>query len=113
MESQLKAMLELGIRKREIPTIIKTVATEGEGIGCLIDEIQKLISARSRKFQAARKKRLISWMLKGIVREKIYMSINQNIEESEIEKFVDKIYRKEIDPYSVADKIIGKLGKNI
>jgi len=111
MEIQLKAMLELGIRENKIPPVIKTVATEGKGIEFLVNETLKFISYKSQKLQETRKKRLISWMLKDIIREKIYKTITQDIEEQEFEKFVGKIYRREIDPYSVADKIIEKLRK--
>jgi len=111
MEIQLKAMLELGIRENKIPPVIKTVATEGKGIEFLVNETLKFISSKSQKLQETRKKRLISWMLKDIIREKIYKTITQDIEEQEFEKFVGKIYRREIDPYSVADKIIEKLRK--
>lgn len=111
MEIQLKAMLELGIRENKIPPVIKTVATQGKGIEFLVNETLKFISSKSQKLQETRKKRLISWMLKDIIREKIYKTITQDIEEQEFEKFVGKIYRREIDPYSVADKIIEKLRK--
>jgi len=111
MELQLKAMLELGIKDKEIPPVIKTIATEGEGVDTLIEEIQRFISTKSQKFRATRKKKLISWMLKDILKDKIYMSLDKNLKKSEIEKYVDKIHKREIDPYSAADKIIRKLGK--
>lgn len=111
MELQLKAMLELGIKDKEIPPVVKTIATEGEGVDTLIEEIQRFISTKSQKFRATRKKKLISWMLKDILRDKIYMSLDNNLKKSEIEKYVDKIHKREIDPYSAADKIIRKLGK--
>lgn len=111
MELQLKAMLELGIKSEELPPVIKTIATEGEGVEILIEEIHKFISTKSQKFRATRKKKLISWMLKDILREKIYMSLDKNLKKSELEKYVEKIYAREMDPYSAADMIIGKLGK--
>jgi len=108
MENQLKAMLELGMKNKEIPPVVKTVATEGEGIELLIDEIQKFILKKSPEFRAKRKKRLLAWMLKDIIKDRIYETISHKIEESEFDEFVEKIYKRETDPYSVADKIIGK-----
>jgi len=108
MENQLRAMLELGMKNREIPPVVKTVATEGEGIGLLIDEIQNFISKKSPEFQAKRKKRLLSWMLKDIIKDKIFERISQNIEESDFDEFIERIYQRETDPYSVADKIVGR-----
>jgi LAO/AO transport system kinase len=108
MENQLRAMLELGMKDQEIPPVVKTVATEGEGIRLLIDEIQNFILKKSPEFQAKRKKRLLSWMLKDIIKDKIFERISQNIEESDFDEFIERIYQRETDPYSVADKIVGR-----
>jgi len=109
MEKQLKAILELGCKEKEIPPVVKTVATKGKGVGVLMDEIQRFISKMNHEFQASKKKRLLSWMLRDITREKIYQVISQNIKDSEFEEFIEKIYSKKIDPYTVADKIIARL----
>ena len=108
MENQLRAMLELGMKDREIPPVVKTIATEGEGIELLIDEIQKFMSKKSPEFQAQRKRRLLSWMLMDIIKDKIYARISQSIEESDFDEFVERIYQRKTDPYSVAEEIIGK-----
>jgi len=113
MENQLRAMLELGMKNREIPPIVKTVATEGEGIEGLIEEIQKFITKKSPEFRAKRKKRLLFWMLKDIIKDRIYETISQKIEESEFDNYVESIYNREIDPYSIADKIIGRFKKKV
>jgi LAO/AO transport system kinase len=108
MENQLRAMLELGMKDREIPPVVKTIATEGEGIELLIDEIQKFMSKKSPEFQAQRKRRLLSWMLMDIIKDKIYARISQSIEESDFDEFVERIYQRKTDPYSVAEEIIGR-----
>ncbi|NOR53734.1 MAG: hypothetical protein GQ536_06575, partial [Candidatus Aminicenantes bacterium] len=36
-----------------------------------------------------------------------------NVQDSEFERYVEKIYKKEVDPYTIADKIVSRLGKNI
>ncbi len=43
-ERQLKAMLDLGFERETLPPIVKTVATEGEGVEPLINEIDKFIN---------------------------------------------------------------------
>jgi LAO/AO transport system kinase len=108
MEKQLKAMLDLGLKDRLIPPVVKTVATEGRGIQPLLEEIENILSTRGHEMQAARKKRLISWMLKDIIREKLYKAVSDNVLESEFEDFVEKIYRRETDPYTVADLIVSR-----
>jgi LAO/AO transport system kinase len=108
-EKQLRAMLDLGLKDKSIPPVVKTIATEGEGIQNLIREIERFLSTREHELQASRKKRLISWMLKDIISDKLYKAVSENILESEFEDFVEKIYRREVDPYTVADQIIGRL----
>ena len=59
-----------------------------------------------------RKKRLLSWILKDIIAEKIHQVISEHIQSEEFESFVDRIYKKEIDPYSLAQKIVDKIKKD-
>lgn len=110
-ERQIKAMLDLGFEGDTMPPIVKTVATEGEGVEPLINEIDKLVGSKSQEFKDSRKKRLISWMLRDIISEKIYQAVSQNIPESEFESLVERIFKREIDPYTVADEIVGRLKK--
>ncbi len=111
-EKQLKAMLDLGLVGKTPPPVIKTVATEGKGVDKLIKEIDKLVMDRTQELRDSRKKRLIPWMLMDIISEKIYHSVTQDIKASEFEEFIERIHKREIDPYTVADKIIGKLKKS-
>ena len=110
-ERQLKAMLDLGFEGDTMPPIVKTVATEGKGVEPLVNEIDKLVGSKSQEFINSRKKRLISWMLRDIISEKIYQTVSQNIPESEFESLVERIFKREIDPYTVADDIVGRLKK--
>jgi len=110
-ERQLKAMLDLGFEGETMPPIVKTVATEGEGVEPLVNEIDKLVGSKSQEFIDSRKKRLISWMLRDIISEKIYQAVSQNIPESEFESLVERIFKREIDPYTVADEIVRRLKK--
>ena len=105
-EKQLRAMLDLGLSSGNVPPVFKTVATKGKGVDKLVAMIKKLTSERDKDFQAARRKRLLSWMLKDITREKILNVIQQHISETDFEKLVEDIYRGETDPYTVADQLI-------
>jgi LAO/AO transport system kinase len=108
-EKQLKAMLELGLKKEGVPPVVKTVATEGKGTELLLCEIDKFMESRDEEFHVRRKKRLISWMLRDIINEKIYHAVTQNVKASEIGDLVEKIYQRDVDPYTVADEIIKRL----
>jgi len=111
-EKQIRAMLELGLKDKPIPPVVKTVATDGKGIQTLSEEIERVLSARDHELQASRKKKLISWMLKDIISNKLYRDVSDNIRDSEFEDLIARIYRREVDPYTAADQIIAKSKKN-
>lgn len=110
-ERQLNAMLDLGLKNKDRPSVVKTIATEGKGVESLVGEINEIISRRDQKFKASRKKKMISWLLKDIVSEKIYKAVAENVKISEFEGYIERIYKREVDPYTVADEIISRLKK--
>jgi len=110
-ERQLRAILDLGLKDRMAPPVIKTVATEGKGIEPLFREIDKLTTERDEESRASRKKRLLFWMLRDIINEKLFRAVSETIRDSEIDNFIEKIYKRETDPYTVADQIIQEVKK--
>ncbi len=113
MERQLKAMIELGLQKKDMPPIAKTVATKGQGVDALMADVLKLTGMRNRKAQEVRRKRLLSWMLRDVMKEKIFELINRNISDSSFEKLVTEIYNRRTDPYTVADEFIASLKEKL
>jgi LAO/AO transport system kinase len=111
-EKQLQAMLELGLKDKPVPPVKKTVATDGRGVQDLFEEMEKVLSDRDVEQQASRKKRLISWMLKDIISDKLYTSVSEHIGVTEWENTIARIYQRELDPYTAADKIIAKSKRN-
>ncbi|MFO7981664.1 MAG: methylmalonyl Co-A mutase-associated GTPase MeaB [Candidatus Aminicenantes bacterium] len=107
-ERQLKAMLDLGLDRKKIPPIVKTVATTGKNVDSLVEKIENFAIGQKEKLKVARKKRLILWMLKDIIREKIYQLIDQNMKGDDLEDYVDQIFKRETDPYTIAENFIQK-----
>ncbi|MCJ7579093.1 MAG: methylmalonyl Co-A mutase-associated GTPase MeaB, partial [Candidatus Aminicenantes bacterium] len=110
-EGQIKAMLDLGNNTGKIPSVVKTVATSGKGINSLIEEIETLSLIQDQEGHAIRKRKLLSWIFKDIIAEKIYHLINENIQSEEFDSFIERIHKKEIDPYSLADEIVERIKK--
>jgi LAO/AO transport system kinase len=108
-EKQLRAMLEVGFPHKDPPPLVKTVATKGKGVEALMAEIGRLTGARNRRVQEERRKRLLYWMLRDVTREKIFQLISRRVQDSELKELVDRIYRRETDPYTVADELIARL----
>ena len=109
MERQLRAMLDLGLPDKAKPSVIKTVATKGNGVDGVIDEVDRLMGKRDRQAQEVRRKRLLAWMLRDVTREKIDQLIRRDIPDSVFEEYVDQIYHRRSDPYTIADRLISRL----
>jgi LAO/AO transport system kinase len=113
MERQLKAMIELGLHKKDFPPVVKTVATSGKGTDVLMAEVIRLTGSPNRKLQEVRRKKLLAWMLKDVIKEKIFEMISRNIPDSTFKKLVDDIYKCRTDPYTVAEEFIASLKEKL
>ena len=104
-ESQLKAVVDWGCKENR-PSVVKTIATEDQGIEKLMNVISSMIAKRDRNILEVRRKRLLNWMLRGILNEKIYDWVSRKMTASDFEHYIQKIYEREIDPYTAADQIL-------
>lgn len=111
-ERQLHALLDSGPSKENIPPIVRTVATEGTGIPDLYRIMKKVMEKRGAAVRTERRKRTISWMLRDIINDMLYQDLLSEVSEERLDVYVQKIFQREIDPYSVAEEIIkGLKGK--
>jgi LAO/AO transport system kinase len=108
-ERQIKAMLELGIKKERIPPVVKTVATTGDGIDSLVKEIERLVAGLGEDIKTNRKKRLLYWMLKDIIMDKLFQKVMDSFKPGEFESLIERIHEKENDPYTIAENIVNRL----
>ncbi|MEW6456106.1 MAG: methylmalonyl Co-A mutase-associated GTPase MeaB [Acidobacteriota bacterium] len=108
MESQLIATLSIG-GKGEVPEVVKTVAIKEEGVKELMEKTLSLLQKikQSRKAEEKRK-RFLRWMLEDIIKEESFRKLTQNLSEKEFDEYVEKIYKRELDPFSIAEKILNK-----
>ena len=102
-------MLALGLKDRSVPKIVRTIATQGEGIEELYKKTLGLSMVQEGDSRTIRKKRLVEWMLKDIISAKISRDVQLKVRPKEFASFVEKIYLRKIDPYSVADQILSRL----
>ncbi len=107
MERRLNALLDSGGPRGAIPPpVMKTVAPSGEGIEALWEEMQRSLRSQSPEEREQRKRRRISWMFKTILREKIAERLTDALPAAEFETLVDRICRREVDPYTLADRVL-------
>jgi len=109
LERHLRAMLELGVKDRHVPEIVRTIATQGEGIEALYEKTLTMSKALKDNGRTIRKIRLAEWMLRNILKAKFGKAVQQHVPPEEFKSFVEKIYLRETDPYTVADTILSRL----
>jgi len=108
--NEIKMYLDLNPDKGKIkPKIVKTVAATGEGIEELkntILEVQK--QQEEVGLLAEKRKARINYELRELIRE-IHMKKIVSTFETQIDDFVEKVCKKEVDPYSAANSILKNL----
>jgi len=93
--------------------ILKTIATSNEGIDELVTNIKshKDYLIKSGSFEKTRKERL-KLRTNELIEERIKLHLHEYIiKEDKLQKIVDQIYRRKLNPYHFADKIANKVIK--
>ena len=107
LERRLRALLESGGPKGALlPRVVKTVAPTGEGIDTLWEEIQRSLGTRSPEEREQRRRRRIGWMFRTILRDKITGRLTDALSTADFDSLVGRILRREIDPYTLADRVL-------
>jgi LAO/AO transport system kinase len=91
------------------PVVLKTSAKTGEGVGELAKNIDKLLKEKSINYKERERKMLedeLTGMILNILEKKVSSMLAQDRKYSE---FIDRLARKEIDPYMAAEELAGNL----
>ncbi|MEO9362551.1 MAG: methylmalonyl Co-A mutase-associated GTPase MeaB [Nitrososphaera sp.] len=93
------------------PPILKTSAKTGKGVKELAQHIDKLLEERSINYKVRERKMLedeLKDMVSDIVSQKVASMLKENKKYS---AFMDKLAKKEIDPYMAAEQVAASLFK--
>ena len=112
--AEIESLIDISCdgKDRKIP-VLTTIAKESNGISELIDEIQNHWEylKKTKKYDINRRKRYEAELIE-IIRKRLMNFIFDEITFKEkVESLVDKISNKQVDPYSAADEILGKILK--
>jgi LAO/AO transport system kinase len=91
------------------PAVLKTSVKTGESIGELAKSIDKLLKEKSINYKERERKMLedeLTDMILDILEKKVSSMLAQERKYSE---FIDRLVRKEIDPYVAAEELAGTL----
>jgi LAO/AO transport system kinase len=89
------------------PAVLKTSAKTGEGVAELAKNIDKLLKEKSINYKERERKMLedeLTDMILNILEKKVSSMLAQDRKYSE---FIDRLVRKEIDPYMAAEELAG------
>lgn len=99
-------------KERKIP-VLTTVAKENKGIVELVDEInshEKYLK-KTKMFDVQRRKRYEAELVEIIRKRLMNFIFDESTFKGKVESLIDQISKKEIDPYSAANEILGKILK--
>lgn len=91
------------------PAVLKTSAKTGRGVRELAQNIDKLLKEKSINYKERERKMLedeLTDMILNILEKKVSFMLTQDRKYSE---FIDRLARKEIDPYVAAEELAGTL----
>ena len=92
------------------PPILKTVATAGEGIAQLWTVIAQFL-AHSTNTSAARQRLRHAFRLRELLSQQFLEQLERSLPAGELDRLVDRIAAREVDPYSVARDLLDGVRK--
>jgi len=92
------------------PPICKTIATRGEGIKALAEAIEKhLAFLKESGAWEEREKLRASREVEEILRTELLKRVLSKVDRQAIEEILGRVVKREIDPYTAAEKLAGGL----
>jgi LAO/AO transport system kinase len=112
--AEVESLVDIACADKERKTpVLQTVAKEKQGIGELVDEIDKHRKhiEKTKEFEKQRRMRYEAELVEIIKKHLMNFIFDESTFKEKIEKLLDQISRKEVDPYTAADEILGKILK--
>ena len=109
--ASIKALLSLEtfVEGRWRPPIVKTVATTGDGVAELADDIDRF-RAHTAAAQGERRRARAEWRVRELLAHRFVRFAEQKLAPGEFDRLLDRIASREADPYSVVDEIFRRAG---
>ncbi len=109
--TEVQTMLELDRKREWVPPVVPTVSLTGKGVVDLLDAIQRhrAYLVTSGKLSAKRERRQGSEVLDLVLEQLKKMITEQILQSGEISQAMERVLRREGDPYTAAQEIIKAL----
>ena len=112
--AEVKSLVDIDCsnKDRKKP-VLTTNARNGEGIKELVNEIKKhkKYLDNSKEFDNKRMRRYEAELIEIIKKRLMNLIFDESKFKDKVESLIYKIFKKEVDPYTAADEILGKILK--
>ena len=111
--AEIESMLDISSKKDRAIPIVKTSAKKDIGIAKLLEEISdhKDYLKKEKRLKIKRRKRYETELTEIIRKRLMNLIFDESKFKDKIDVLIDQISKKELDPYSAADEILGKILK--
>jgi len=90
------------------PPIVKTEATAGKGIGDVLDAIDRF-REQAQPSSGDRRLARAEWRLRELIAQRLVHHVERRVlERGELQRTLERIAAREIDPYSAVDDIVAR-----
>lgn len=110
---EIQNMIEMNKNGAWKTPVIKTIASDNEGVGELLNKIEehREYLIKNKKLEERRRERYEAELVEIIKRRLTTLIIDEPKLREKMGSLVEKILRKEADPYTAADEILGTVLK--
>jgi len=112
VEREIRALQSLAIRSDHwTPSIVKTVASDGTGIGELVAAIAEY-EAYLQKENLVLQHKIENWQerLIEMLRDALLEKAREQMEDGNVARYAAEVVEHKRDPYTLVEEIVGKLG---
>jgi LAO/AO transport system kinase len=110
--TELHSMLSMAGPEAETPEIVKTVATDDQGIDEVLAAIEAFRGRAEKSGLLARKQRAhLRQQFEETLRERVLVRLDQRaLGDAERERILDRLAARETDPFTATDEVLKKVG---
>jgi len=111
--AEIESMLDISSKSDRETPIVQTSTKQTQGISELLSEINnhKNYLKKEKRLEVKRRKRYETELTEIIRKRLMSLIFDESKFKDRIDRLIDQISKKELDPYSAADEILGKILK--
>ena len=112
--AEIESLIDIACSDKDRKTpVLTTIAKENKGVTELLKEISehKKYLEKTKTFDAKRRLRYEAELVEIIRKRLMNFIFDESKFKGKVEDLIDKISKKQVDPYSAADEILGKILK--